>query len=112
MVRIKSPLFSFDASGTLGDAITYSKWRGRAYVKRYVKPVDSKTPNQLAHRFKFKVYANHFKLLDEPTQTHWEQYGEEIVKPPLNAIDVYIQESFRQNIDPGADPYVDPVCPW
>lgn len=46
MAKVKGPLFSFNASGSLGKAIVYSAWRGVAYVRELVIPGYSRTVGQ------------------------------------------------------------------
>jgi hypothetical protein len=38
MAKTSGPLFSMDASGTIGKAIVYSKWKGVNYVRQWLKP--------------------------------------------------------------------------
>jgi len=40
VVRVTGPLYSQDASGTIGKAIVFSKWKGRNYVRKHVKPAN------------------------------------------------------------------------
>lgn len=46
MARVTGPLMSMDASGTIGNALTFSKWKGRNYVRQYVIPTYSNTTEQ------------------------------------------------------------------
>jgi len=48
MARTTAPLFSLDASGTIAKAITFSKWRGRQYVRRHAIPKNPQSPPRLA----------------------------------------------------------------
>jgi hypothetical protein len=50
MAKVTSPLMSLDASGTIGNALTFSKWKGRNYVRQYVIPTYSNTTEQAAIR--------------------------------------------------------------
>ena len=54
MVKITGPMMSLDAQGTLGDAITFAKWKGRPYVRQRVIPSNPKTGAQLGRRAMFK----------------------------------------------------------
>jgi hypothetical protein len=40
MAKTTGPLFSLTASGTVGNTITYSNWKGRPYVRRRVIPMN------------------------------------------------------------------------
>lgn len=46
MAKVTSPLMSLDASGTIGNALTFAKWKGRNYVRQYVIPAYSNTTEQ------------------------------------------------------------------
>lgn len=43
-------MFSVTASGTIGDAITYSNWKGLPYVRSRVIPANPKTVSQVSIR--------------------------------------------------------------
>jgi hypothetical protein len=44
---------SLEASGTIGNALTFSRWVGRPYVRRYTVPGNPQTLNQETHRNRF-----------------------------------------------------------
>jgi len=46
MAKVTGPLMSMDASGKLGDAIVFSKWKGINYVRQYVIPANPEDPDQ------------------------------------------------------------------
>lgn len=46
MAKVTSPLMSMDASGSLGGAITFAKWKGRNYVRQLVIPSNPQTSGQ------------------------------------------------------------------
>ena len=50
MTRVQGPLFSVTASGTIGDAITYSNWKGLPYVRSRVIPANPQTTSQVSIR--------------------------------------------------------------
>jgi hypothetical protein len=50
MAKLTGPLFSLEASGTVGRTITYSRWKGRAYSRRRVIPLNPMSANQVASR--------------------------------------------------------------
>jgi len=62
MARTTAPLFSLDASGTIAKAITFSKWRGRQYVRRHAIPKNPQSPAQVgirsALKFLTQAYAD------------------------------------------------------
>jgi len=50
MARLTAPLFSLDASGTIGSAITFARWKGINYARVRVIPANPKTTGQTAVR--------------------------------------------------------------
>ena len=50
MAKLKGPLFSFDASGALADALVYFPWKGLSVVRKYVIPANPKTTAQNTQR--------------------------------------------------------------
>jgi len=50
MTRVTGALFSLTASGTIGDIITYSRWKGLQYVRTRVIPANPQTAGQTSTR--------------------------------------------------------------
>lgn len=50
MAKVTGPLMSLDASGTVAETITFSKWKGRNYVRQRVIPSNPQTADQLEGR--------------------------------------------------------------
>ena len=50
MARTTGPLFSADASGSMANLLTFSKWKGRTYVKMFSQPTGERTPVQASVR--------------------------------------------------------------
>lgn len=46
MAKVTGPLFSISASGKLADAMVHFGWKGRAVVRRWLKPSNPQTGNQ------------------------------------------------------------------
>lgn len=46
MAKVTGPLMSLDASGTVAKTATFSKWKGRNYVRQRVIPHNPQSPNQ------------------------------------------------------------------
>ena len=40
MVKVYGPMMSLDATGTIGKTATFSKWKGRNYVRQRVVPAN------------------------------------------------------------------------
>lgn len=50
MAKLKGPGMSFKAKGSIGDALTFSNWRGRSYGKRKSHPKNPRSGKQIASR--------------------------------------------------------------
>lgn len=55
MAKVTGPLMSLEASGTIGNALTFSRWVGRPYVRRYTIPSNPQTLTQETHRNRFSA---------------------------------------------------------
>lgn len=55
MAKVTGPLMSLEASGTIGNALTFSRWVGRPYVRRYTVPGNPQTLGQETHRNRFSA---------------------------------------------------------
>lgn len=71
MVRVKGPLFSMEASGTIGNAIVFSKWKGRDYVRRHAIPSNPKSGLQVGVRSVFGFIAQDFANLSDADVSDW-----------------------------------------
>ena len=50
MAKVNAPLFSFGASGSIGNALTYFPWKGLNAVRTWVKPANPDTLAQSTQR--------------------------------------------------------------
>lgn len=50
MAKTTAPLFSLEASGSVGKTIVYSRWHGRSYVRRRVIPLNPQSTDQVKVR--------------------------------------------------------------
>lgn len=104
MARVTSPLLSLDASGSVGKAITFAKWRGRNYVRRLVVPANPKTPLQVAMRAGLRFVTQYWQFIDTADQNGWATLaaGDNITL--LNASVRYNQNEVRQGRYPISSP--------
>ena len=50
MAKVTGPLLSLDASGSVASTLTFSRWKGRNYVRQRVIPTYTNTATQKAVR--------------------------------------------------------------
>ena len=98
MAKVTGPLMSMTASGTLGDAIVFSTWKGRPYVRQHVKPANPKSAGQIAIRAVFAGSVAIYKSLNAITQATWIALGASMSITALNA---FVQTSIKRFGDGG-----------
>lgn len=68
MATWKSPIFS-DIRNKLGENVVFSMWKGRPYMRSYVKPANPETDGQTANRLHMAalvaVWQGHIKVTPE-----------------------------------------------
>lgn len=92
MVKVSGPMMSMDASGKLGDAVVFSKWKGRNYVRQLVKPANPKSGLQTGMRAMFGFLAQRWAILSAPNKASWDALAAQIVASPFNA---YMRQNQR-----------------
>lgn len=78
MARVYGPLFSLDASGTIADAMTFSKWKGLNYVRLRVIPGNPKTASQTSQRNTLAAAVSSWKdvaSVPVASKTSWDTYA-------------------------------------
>ena len=85
MVRVKAPLMSLSASGTVGKSITFSNWKGRDYVRRHAIPANPKSGLQVGVRSVFGFLTKDFTNLSAGDISDWEDLAAAENLTALNA---------------------------
>jgi hypothetical protein len=85
MVKVYGPLMSLDASGTLANSITFSKWKGRNYVRERVIPSNPKSGGQVGRRAMFKFLTQWWTTNVTANKATWQTLADELVASPFNA---------------------------
>ena len=78
MTRVTGPMFSLTASGTIGDVITFSNWKGLAYTRSRVIPQNPKTDPQTSIRNTMAAGVscwNSGSNCDATSKASWEVYA-------------------------------------
>lgn len=75
MPKTVAPLLSFDASGQIGNAMVYAKWRGVQYARRYVIPSNPNTTDQQETRNTFGWLNNVWRYMPAEVQESWNAYA-------------------------------------
>lgn len=85
MVKVQAPALSLDASGQLGGALVFSKWKGRSYVRTLVKPSNPKSGGQLGVRAAFKFLSQEWADIAAEAKAAWEDLAEADIVSTFNA---------------------------
>lgn len=100
MVKCTGPMMSFDASGKLGNSVVFSKWKGRNYVRRLVKPANPKSALQVSVRAMMKFLSQNWANLSGAQQSDWNDLAEADVVSPFNAFTKFNLSNWRNFIAP------------
>ena len=95
MVKVSGPAFSMDASGSIGGVMTFSKWKGRNYIRALVKPSNPKSGGQVGVRAMFKFLTQIWAGLTDGNKATWEARAEDGKFSPFNAFVSYNQKRWR-----------------
>lgn len=85
MVKVYGPMMSLDASGTLADAITFSKWKGRNYVRERVIPSNPQSGAQTGRRAMFRFLSQAWDALATADKATFQDLADELVASTFNA---------------------------
>lgn len=100
MVKVNAPMLSLSASGSIGGAMVFSTWKGRAYVRRHVRPANPKSGGQVGVRSLFKFISQNWAGIGVVNQATWETRADQGVVSPFNAFMGYNQSRWRDFLPP------------
>lgn len=103
MVKVSAPMLSMDASGTIGKAAVFSKWKGRNYVRSHVVPHNPKSPGQVGVRAMFKFLAQQWAGIGTTPQGTWDALASALNISGFNAYMRQNQEHWRNFRAPSKD---------
>jgi hypothetical protein len=104
MALVKGPLMSLDASGSIGDAITFSKWKGRNYVRELVRPSNPNSALQICMRAGLRFITQIWGSQSATVKGRWEAIGANDAITGLNAMLRANQIRLRQGFGIYRDP--------
>ena len=100
MVKVFAPMLSLDASGTLGDAVTFSKWKGRNYVRERVIPANPETGAQVGRRAMFKFLTQRWQDLSNTPIASWQDLADQLIASTFNAYVSYNLQRWHNFLPP------------
>lgn len=85
MVKLKGPLGSAEASGSLGRTAIFSSWKGRAYAKAHAVPTNPNTAPQISVRAMLAFLSQQWAAFTAPNKATWNEIAAQKNIPPYNA---------------------------
>ncbi len=85
MVKLTGPCMSMTASGTLNKTLTFSIWKGRAYARQRVIPVNPRSANQTGMRCMFSFLSKQWDGLSAPDKASYDADAEARSISPFNS---------------------------
>lgn len=71
MVKLTAPCMSLGASGSIGGAMTFAAWKGRAYARQLVIPSNPQSALQVAMRAMLKFISQAWASVGTTPQGSW-----------------------------------------
>lgn len=93
MARVTGPLFSIDASGTVGKTITFTKWKGRNVVRQRVIPMNPKSALQTGTRAMFQYLTRVWAAIDGTAQATWDELA---AGKAVSAFNAFVGENLQR----------------
>jgi hypothetical protein len=94
-------MMSLRASGTVGHAVTFSRWKGRAYVRSTVKPKNPKSAGQKSVRATITFFAQQWKTIGSASQATWSASAKTLKISTFNAYVKQNQKLINTLLPPG-----------
>lgn len=85
MARVKGPLFSMDARGSVGKTLVFSIWKGINYVRRHSIPANPKSPAQISFRATMTFLSQIWDGLTAGNKATWDDRADSLGISPFNA---------------------------
>lgn len=102
MAVLKMPLLSGSAHGTIGKTLTFEHKKGTNYVKRYQKPPQSQTTDQIIRRNRFRTACIVWQALTAAQKNLWGHFiniGPCGINAPFNKIQLNTGYPCRETPD-------------
>lgn len=108
MAKIRTPLFSFSASGTIAKRLTQARWKGRQYARNHAAPSNPDTEPQRRSRSTFLSANAIWDAMQALAKAPWDAFAENRTQSGLNGfvgnfmLDNYQQpDLLRMTFSPG-----------
>jgi hypothetical protein len=99
MAKVDGPLLSLDASGSIGGAMTFSKWKGVNYVRYKTKPTNPQTTAQTTQRTAFSTAVAAWHALTTEVQDTWTARAKALGLT-MSGFNLYVKEHIAAGGEP------------
>lgn len=93
MVKLKGPVLSVAAGGTIGKTATYANWKGRAYLKFKPTPAQPRSGLQVSMRAMMTFLTKQWKQLTDNQQATWANAYPD---PQLNNYNAFLRHNLER----------------
>lgn len=100
MAKLKGPILSLSAGGTIGDSVIFSSWRGRPYAKKLTIPNNPNSAAQIGARSMLRFLSMNYASLSPSDQNWWIPIALERQISPYNFFCSYNLERWRAYLLP------------
>ncbi len=100
MVLVSGPMFSLGASGTIGDTLVFSIWKGRAYVRQRVIPTNPKSASQTGMRSMFSFLSKQWTNIAPIDQDTFNADAESKSISPFNSYMALNMDRWKNYLPP------------
>ena len=99
MAKVSGPLLSLGASGTIANTLTFSNWKGQAYVRQRITPYNPQSTNQTSQRTKFTDAVVLWQGKDTSTKGDWNTRARQLGYT-MSGFNFFVQQYLAQGEDP------------
>jgi hypothetical protein len=103
MAKVKGPLMSLSATGTIAGSVTFSNWKGIPTARIKSAPTNPNTAGQQAQRTTFSNAVASWKAQDAGDQETWTNRAKALGLK-MSGFNLYTREYIKQGV-------VDPAVP-
>lgn len=100
MASTQAPLFGLDASGSIGGAITFAKWRGRTYARVKSTPSNPNSASQKSTRAMMRFLTTVWAGLSAADKATWQNLADAENYSTFNAFCKYNMRRWTQYTTP------------
>lgn len=93
MVKLTGPGLGKKAGGSLAGQLTFSNWKGKAYLKKLTKAKQPQTPRQVAMRAVMSFLSAEWAGISDPRKATWDDLAANANISPFNA---YQKENLKR----------------